>query len=65
MPLDIVLPIAIKRVEKSPATAPDQADGAHAAVPEADDAGEEQADPLVAKLPGGDERKQARRNGED
>jgi flagellar biosynthesis/type III secretory pathway protein FliH len=31
MPLDIVLPIAIKRVEKSPSSAPDTADGAHAA----------------------------------
>ena len=31
MPLDIVLPIAIRRAEKSPAAAPDTAEGSHAA----------------------------------
>jgi len=31
MPLDIVLPIAIKRAEKSPETAPEPAEGSHAA----------------------------------
>jgi flagellar biosynthesis/type III secretory pathway protein FliH len=31
MPLDIVLPIAIQRVDQSPTPAPDLADGAHAA----------------------------------
>jgi flagellar biosynthesis/type III secretory pathway protein FliH len=31
MPLDIVLPISIKRIEKAPSTAPEKSDSAHAA----------------------------------